>query len=196
MKPTLLSVKEVAQEMGVSTQSIRRAYWRGEIPAYRSAKCCASIWNGSSESFWRKGCQGSYDHAERDRRRQPATRSAETPPFGKTGACIAEEQWDRSWIRTSLQHPRLARLHRPSGDGGRNRSCRWRGLVRDDDGLSWLSHLLADQPRPSRGRQTGDGCPSQCQRSPHGSLRGDRLHLGRIENPDASWPGSLPVGGT
>ena len=35
MKPTLLSVKEVAQELGVSAQSIRRAYWRGEIPAYR-----------------------------------------------------------------------------------------------------------------------------------------------------------------
>jgi len=35
MKPTLLSAKEVAQELGVSTQSIRRAYWRGEISAYR-----------------------------------------------------------------------------------------------------------------------------------------------------------------
>ena len=35
MKRTLLSVKEVAQELGVSAQSIRRAYWRGEIPAYR-----------------------------------------------------------------------------------------------------------------------------------------------------------------
>ena len=35
MKPTLLSVKEVAQELGVRVQSIRRAYWRGEIPAYR-----------------------------------------------------------------------------------------------------------------------------------------------------------------
>lgn len=38
MKPTLLSVKEVAQELGVSVQSIRRAYWRGEIPAYRISK--------------------------------------------------------------------------------------------------------------------------------------------------------------
>ena len=35
MKPTLLSAKEVAQGLGVSAQSIRRAYWRGEIPAYR-----------------------------------------------------------------------------------------------------------------------------------------------------------------
>ena len=38
MKRTLLSVKEVAQELGVSVQSIRRAYWRGEIPAYRISK--------------------------------------------------------------------------------------------------------------------------------------------------------------
>ena len=35
MKPTKVSVKEVAQELGVSVQSIRRAYWRGDIPAYR-----------------------------------------------------------------------------------------------------------------------------------------------------------------
>ena len=38
MKRTLLSVKEIAQELGVSVQSIRRAYWRGEIPAYRISK--------------------------------------------------------------------------------------------------------------------------------------------------------------
>ena len=29
MKPTLLSVKEVAQKLGVSVPSIRRAYWKG-----------------------------------------------------------------------------------------------------------------------------------------------------------------------
>ena len=38
MKRTLLSVKEIAQELGVSVQSIRRAYWRGDIPAYRISK--------------------------------------------------------------------------------------------------------------------------------------------------------------
>jgi hypothetical protein len=35
MKPTLWSVKEVTQELGVSAQSVRSAYWRGKIPAYR-----------------------------------------------------------------------------------------------------------------------------------------------------------------
>ena len=34
MKRTLLSVQEIAQALGVSSQSIRRAYWRGDIPAY------------------------------------------------------------------------------------------------------------------------------------------------------------------
>jgi hypothetical protein len=35
MNGTRLLVKEVTQELGVSVQSIRRAYWRGEIPADR-----------------------------------------------------------------------------------------------------------------------------------------------------------------
>ena len=38
MTLTLLSVKEVVQELAVSAQSIRRAYWRGDIPAYRISK--------------------------------------------------------------------------------------------------------------------------------------------------------------
>jgi excisionase family DNA binding protein len=33
MKPTLLSVKELAQELGISTDSVYRAYRKGEIPA-------------------------------------------------------------------------------------------------------------------------------------------------------------------
>jgi hypothetical protein len=38
MKPALSSVKELAHELGVSVQSIRRAYRRGVIPAYRIHK--------------------------------------------------------------------------------------------------------------------------------------------------------------
>ena len=33
MKPTLLSVKELAQELGISTDSVYRAYRKGETPA-------------------------------------------------------------------------------------------------------------------------------------------------------------------
>jgi len=38
MQRTLLSVKEIAQTLGVRSQSIRRAYWRGDIPVYRITK--------------------------------------------------------------------------------------------------------------------------------------------------------------
>jgi hypothetical protein len=38
MKPVMLSVKELAHELGVSAQSIRRAYWAGLIPGYRLQK--------------------------------------------------------------------------------------------------------------------------------------------------------------
>ncbi len=31
----LLSVKELSEELGVSEDTIRRAYWKGEIPGYR-----------------------------------------------------------------------------------------------------------------------------------------------------------------
>ena len=91
MKRTLLSVKEIAQELGLSVQSIRSATGEARSPPIAPAKCCGSTWNEFSGFFWRKGCQRSYDHAARDRRRQPAARTAESPPFGKTGACIAEE---------------------------------------------------------------------------------------------------------
>jgi hypothetical protein len=65
-------------------QSIRRALARSYSIA--SATCCGSIWIVPSTFFWPKDCQRSYDHAERDRRRLPAARPAETPPFGNTGA--------------------------------------------------------------------------------------------------------------
>ena len=84
MKRTLLSVKEIAQELGVSVQSIRRAYWRGDIPAYRISKILRFDLERVQRIFWPKGFRGSYDHAERDRRREPATRTA-MPPIGNTG---------------------------------------------------------------------------------------------------------------
>jgi len=34
----LLSVKEVAAELGVSADTVRRAYWKGEFPAFRICK--------------------------------------------------------------------------------------------------------------------------------------------------------------
>ena len=68
MKRTLLSVKEIAQELGVRVQSIRRAYWRGEIPAYRISKMLRFDLERVQRNFWPKDCRGSYDQAARDRR--------------------------------------------------------------------------------------------------------------------------------
>ena len=58
MKPTKLSVKEVAQEFGVSVQSIRRAYWRGDIPAYRICKMLRFDLERVQRIFLAKGLPG------------------------------------------------------------------------------------------------------------------------------------------
>ena len=34
----LLSVKELAEELGVSVDTIRRAYWKGAIPGFKICK--------------------------------------------------------------------------------------------------------------------------------------------------------------
>ena len=67
MKPTLLSVKEIALEMGVSVQSIRRAYWQGVIPGYRIHKMLRFDVNRVREIFLERGVT------------MPAKRSAARP---------------------------------------------------------------------------------------------------------------------
>ena len=90
MKRTLLSVKEIAQELGVSVQSIRRAYWRGEIPAYRINTMLRFDLDRVQRIFLTKG----LSRIVRPRDARPAAPAGDahsrTPPFGKTGACIAE----------------------------------------------------------------------------------------------------------
>ncbi|MEO5631889.1 MAG: helix-turn-helix domain-containing protein [Nitrospiraceae bacterium] len=70
MKPTLLSVKEVAQELGVSVQSIRRAYWKGDIPAYRICKMLRFDLERVQRIFLAKGLPGIV--RDRQRARSPA----------------------------------------------------------------------------------------------------------------------------
>ena len=70
MKPTLLSVKEVAQELGVSVQSIRRAYWNGTIPAYRICKMLRFDLERVQRIFLAKGLPGIV--RDRPRARPPA----------------------------------------------------------------------------------------------------------------------------
>ncbi len=87
MKPTLLSVKEVAQELGVSAQSIRRAYWRGDIPAYRISKMLRFDLARVQQIFLEKWVARIVQpRAARPPGNAPAARHAQKPPLGKTGA--------------------------------------------------------------------------------------------------------------
>ena len=72
MKPTKLSVKEVAQELGVSVQSIRRAYWRGDIPAYRICKMLRFDLERVQRIFLAKGLPGIVRGRQRARPAAPA----------------------------------------------------------------------------------------------------------------------------
>ena len=77
MKPALLSVKEIAHAMGVSTQSIRRSYWKGDIRAFRVCKVLRFDVEHVRRIFLANGLPGSHagQKRRRDRRRQPASRS-------------------------------------------------------------------------------------------------------------------------
>ena len=91
MKRTLFSVKEVAQELGVRVQSIRRAYWRGEIPAYRISTLLRFDLDRVQRIFLAKGLSRIVRPRGARSPALAAAHTAETPPFGKTGAGIAEK---------------------------------------------------------------------------------------------------------
>ena len=96
-KKELLTVKELAAELRVSLKSIQRAYRKGEIPvqwlgrhgSIQSRK--SSTGDGTQRTKPDAPSQEYSVTAGRDRRPRPAARTAEQPPFGKTGACIAKE---------------------------------------------------------------------------------------------------------
>ena len=85
MKRTLLSVKEIVQELGVSVQSIRRVYWRREVPAYRISTMLRFNLDHAQRILLAKGYQRSHDHEVRDRRPRPAARPANRPRSVKRG---------------------------------------------------------------------------------------------------------------
>lgn len=93
MKRTLLSVKELAQELGISTDSVYRAYRTGEIPGAQIARIIrfdlGRVLRAMEE---RAKAMRNSQCTKRARRRSPAARTARKPPNGKTGARIAEEQ--------------------------------------------------------------------------------------------------------
>jgi hypothetical protein len=60
MKSTLLSAKEIALVMGVSTQSIRRSYWKGHIRAFRVCKVLRFDLEHVRRIFLANGLPGSH----------------------------------------------------------------------------------------------------------------------------------------
>ena len=92
MKKELLTVKELAAELRMSLKSIQRAYRKGEIPVQwlRSHGAVRSRTSSTGdETQWTKPHAPSQQHSRHRRARpaaQPPARTAEKPPFGKTGA--------------------------------------------------------------------------------------------------------------
>ena len=92
---TLLSVKELAAELGVSVDSIRRAFWNGRIPAFRICKILRFDLDQVRNAFQVGGLAAAVQAgAVRVRRsaiggasRRRAKRTS--PRLGKTGASIA-----------------------------------------------------------------------------------------------------------
>ncbi len=85
MKKDLLTVKELAAELRMSPKSIQRAYRKEEIScsglaAWSGRPRKSSTGDGMQRTTPHASSQRQLDTAERDRRRQPAARTAETPP--------------------------------------------------------------------------------------------------------------------
>ncbi|WP_447602892.1 helix-turn-helix domain-containing protein [Nitrospira sp. Nam80] len=97
MKKVLLTVDELAAALQVSVKSIRRAYWKGEIPVKRICRFVRFDLDRVKAAMQRKGMRH-VRHAEAHSRRRSATggesrRRAQQarPRLGKTGASIARK---------------------------------------------------------------------------------------------------------
>jgi excisionase family DNA binding protein len=90
MKTKDLSVKELATFMGVSTDTIRRAVRKGEIPVTRMKtalrfdlqRVLTCLQRNAEARFGARSASAPGGSAGRAQ--------ADPPPSGKTGACIAE----------------------------------------------------------------------------------------------------------
>jgi excisionase family DNA binding protein len=88
MKQRLLSVKELAHELGVHEDTIRRAYWKKTIPAERICRLLRFDLGKVRRAMERKADGGKGQRSATgggSRRRAQRTR----PRLGKTGASIA-----------------------------------------------------------------------------------------------------------
>ncbi len=72
----LLSVKELATELGVSVDSVRRAYWKGQIPAFRICRMLRFDLERVRQLLSAKGLPGAL--------RASAVRVGDSRPHGGT----------------------------------------------------------------------------------------------------------------
>ena len=97
MRRLWINAEQLAAKLGVSVKSIRRAYWKGEIPVDRfcrfvrfdlervkEALRAKGHWPSHVEAQRKKGQRSAQGGASRRRAQQPR------PRLGKTGASIAQ----------------------------------------------------------------------------------------------------------
>ncbi len=97
MKKVLLTVGELAAALQVSVKSVRRAYWKGEIPVERFCRFVRFDLDAVKAALRHNGDSRPRLHVS-ERRRRSATggesrRRAQRarPRLGKTGASIARK---------------------------------------------------------------------------------------------------------
>ena len=98
MRRMWITADQLASRLGVSVKSIRRAYWKGEIPVDRFCRFVRFDLERVKEALQAKGHWPTLVEAERKKGRRSATggksrrRAQPTRPrLGKTGASIAQK---------------------------------------------------------------------------------------------------------
>ena len=92
MRRLWITADQLASRLGVSVKSIRRAYWKGEIPVIGSADLSASTWKGSRKPCKPMGVgrllgkpRGSGGRAARKAARAGGARSGPAPDGVRRG---------------------------------------------------------------------------------------------------------------
>lgn len=93
-----INAEQLAAKLGVSVKSIRRAYWKGEIPVDRFCRFVRFDLERVKEALQAKGHGSSLLLPQKKERQRSATGGASRrraqrprPRLGKTGASIAQK---------------------------------------------------------------------------------------------------------
>jgi len=98
MRRLWINAEQLAAKLGVSVKSIRRAYWKGEIPVDRFCRFVRFDLERVKEALRAKGHWPSHVEAQRKKGQRSAQGGASRrraqrprPRLGKTGASIAQK---------------------------------------------------------------------------------------------------------